>query len=155
MQKEIANPFPDRRCFFCGADNPQGLGLRFFHDDATGEISTQYVPEERFVGQGDILHGGIQMGLLDELMGWACVVHTGEMAVTADLRCRFLRPLRIAGKPVRAVCRVTGRQGPKVHLTATLSDADGAVCMRATGTYHVLSPERYEALVQGNASGAG
>jgi hypothetical protein len=97
MKKEIANPFPDRRCFFCGADNPQGLGLRFFHDDATGETSTEYVPEERFVGQGDILHGAIQMGLLDELMGWACVAHTGEMAVTADLRCRFLRPLRIAG----------------------------------------------------------
>ncbi|WP_428558431.1 MAG: PaaI family thioesterase [Solidesulfovibrio sp. DCME] len=148
MKREIARPYPDGRCFYCGPDNPQGLGLRFYHDEATAETSTEYLPEERFVGQGDILHGAIQMGLLDELMGWACYVHTGEMAVTTDMRFKFRRPLYIAGTPVRAACRVTGRDGPKVHMVAELVDAVGVVCLTATGTYHILPPERFEAVVR-------
>jgi len=33
------------------------------------EASTEYLPAKHFTGQGNILHGAIQMGLLDEIMG--------------------------------------------------------------------------------------
>lgn len=149
MKKEIVNPYPGGKCFFCGCGNAQGLNLQFYHDDALGETSTEYVPEERFVGQGNILHGAIQMGLLDEIMGWACFAHTSEMAVTSKMDFRFLQPLYISGDAVRVTCHVIERVDRKVHMRAELVNGENTVCTKATGTYHIVTSEKYAALVQG------
>ena len=69
MKKEIQNPFPDNNCFYCGSDNNLGLKLEFFWDEDKQETYTEYLPSQYFTGQGNILHGAIQMGLLDEIMG--------------------------------------------------------------------------------------
>ncbi len=148
MKKEIVSPYPSKKCFFCGSDNAQGLNLCFYHDDESGETSTEYVPEARFAGQGNILHGAIQMGLLDEIMGWASFVHTRELAVTSKMDFRFLRPLYISGEPVRVACRVTERVDRKVHLQAELVNSDQAVCTKAIGTYHIITRQQYAALVR-------
>ena len=152
MKTELANPYPGKNCFFCGSGNAHGLHLKFYHDDECCEISAQYVPAEHFAGQGDILHGGIQMGLLDEIMGWASFVHTGEMAVTTKMEVQFLRPVHISGQAVRLACRVTGRSGRKVHLQAELVNAENLVCTQAAGVYHILTPEIYAALVRGEGA---
>lgn len=65
MKKEIPNPYLNEQCFFCGKENPDGLKLSFFLDDETGEVSTEYLPAPPFFGQGKILHGGIQVGMLE------------------------------------------------------------------------------------------
>lgn len=150
MKVEIESPFPESEaeCFFCGRDSRDGLKLRFFLDEERGEVSTEYVPERRYVGQGDILHGAIQMGLLDETMGWTTVVTSGQMAVTSALNVRFLRPIYIRGTSVTATCRVVRRAGRDVELTGELTDSEGVVCTTATSTYRLLSEERFEALVR-------
>src|SRR5215471_2460071 len=99
MKTEITNPFPDSNCLFCGSDNHLGLKLRFFWDEDHKEVSTEYVPPKHFTGQGNILHGAIQAGLLDEIMGWTSVYLTGKKTVTSDLNIRFLKPTYIDGKP--------------------------------------------------------
>lgn len=149
MKKEIANPFPFKACFLCGRENPHGLHLRFHLDDESGEVFTEYVPEERFAGQGDILHGALQMGLLDEAMGWASFAHTGIMGVTTGIDVRFLRPVYISAGAVRVGCRVLERDGRDVRLEGELVGADGTVCTTATGVYRLLSPERHAALIRG------
>ncbi len=149
MKTELANPYPGKKCFFCGSGNEYGLHLKFYHDDERCETSAEYVPADHLAGQGDILHGGIQMGLLDEIMGWASFVHTCEMAVTSKMEVQFLRPVYISGEPVRLVCRVIERIGRKVHLQAELVNAENIVCTKAAGMYHILAPEIYAALIQG------
>jgi uncharacterized protein (TIGR00369 family) len=148
MKREIENPYQGGECFFCGRDNELGLQLAFWLDDELGEVSTEYVPERRFVGQGDILHGAMQMGLLDELMGWTTVVTTGRMAVTTDMSVRFLRPVYVCGEAVAARCRAVERRGRVLDLEAELTDADGVVCTTATSTYRLLSPESFARLVR-------
>ncbi len=148
MKQEIRNPYSGSGCFFCGNDNPHGLKLGFYWDDERKEASTEYLPERRFAGQGDILHGAIQLGLLDEIMGWTCYVRTGEMAVTTGLNARFLSPVYIAGRIVRVTCRVDSEEGKRVTMTAVLTNSDGVACTTATGTYHVLPAEKYRAIIQ-------
>ena len=148
MKKEIPNPYTDNRCFICGSSNKDGLRLKFFRDDETGELYTDYTPAEPFFGQGEILHGAMQMGLLDEIMGWATHAHTGEMAVTLEISVKFLAPVYM-GKPVRVTCRVASREGRRVHLEAQLTNTEGVTCSSATGTYHVLSREKYETIIHG------
>ena len=149
MKKEILNPFSDNNCFFCGSDNHFGLQLKFFWDNGKKEIYTEYLPEKHFIGQGNILHGAIQMGLLDEIMGWNSYVFTQKMAVTSDLNIKFLYPTYICGEKIKITCRVTSKEDSKINMKATLSNIEGVVCTIATGTYHILAPDKYKDLIQG------
>ena len=148
MKREIENPYLDGLCFYCGPNNQDGLKLKFYLDEETGEVSTEYMPSAPYIGQGNILHGGIMIGLLDEIMGWMSHVATGEMAVTSDIQVKFLRPVYL-GNSVRVICRVTSIENPRIDMEADLVNRDGVVCSRATGTYHVLARERYDKLING------
>ncbi len=147
MIKKLPNPFEDGKCFFCGPDNPSGLKLTFFHDSETGQTFTDYTPEATYCGQGDIFHGGMQMGLLDETMWWAAYAVTGEeFAVTVGASFRFLRPVFI-GEPVRVVCVVKEREGASIRLSGRIENAAGKPCTTVRGEYRVVSPERYREML--------
>ena len=147
MIRELPNPFEDGRCFFCGVDNPSGLKLTFLYDDEAGQTFTEYTPEEKYCGQGDIFHGGMQMGLLDETMWWAAHAVTGEeLAVTAGASFRFLRSVFI-GEPVRAVCVVREREGASIRLSGWIENAAGKKCTTVRGEYRVVSPGKYRTLL--------
>lgn len=147
MKEEIQNPYPDNNCFFCGSENKKGLNLKFYWDKETKEASTEYLPVQYFVGQGTILHGAIQMGLLDEIMGWTSYIFTKEMTVTAELDIKFLKPTYICGEKISVTCRVISMEGPKVNMIATLSNNDGEECTTAIGTFHIVSPNKYNDLI--------
>ncbi len=149
MKEEIQNPFPDNNCFLCGNENNKGLKLKFYWDTTRKETSTEYLPARHFVGQGSILHGGIQMGLLDEIMGWTSYAFTQEMAVTSGLNIRFLQPAYVHGEKITITCHVTSREGSKVNMEATLSNNEGELCTTATGTFHILPAQKYSDLIHG------
>ena len=149
MKKEIQNPFFDSNCFFCGKDNKKGLKLKFYWDEARKEAYTDYLPAQHFSGQGNILHGAIQMGLLDEIMGWTSFSYTQEMGVTYDMSIKFLSPVYIIGEKINVTCRVISKEGPIINMQATLSNNEGVVCTTATGAYHILPADKYKVLVQG------
>ncbi len=149
MKKEIQNPYPDNNCFFCGSENREGLKLKFYWDSEKKEATSEYMPAQHFVGQGKILHGSIQMGLLDEIMGWTSYVFTQEMAVTSGLNIKFIKPTYMLRGKVTLRCRVTSKEGAKVNMQASLSNNKGDVCTTATGTFHILSPEKYRILIEG------
>jgi uncharacterized protein (TIGR00369 family) len=148
MKKEIPNPYPEQECFFCGKRNPVGLKLRFYLNEESGEVTTEYVSSRLFMGLGNILHGGIQSGLFDEIMGWTAHTLTGQMGVTLELNIQFLKPAYL-GKKLTVSCRIISQQGSKVHLSAQIATAEGTVCTQATGTYYLLPQEKFEKLIYG------
>ena len=148
MKIEIPNPYPEQECFFCGKKNPIGLRLKFYLDEETGEVITDYVPSKLFMGLGNILHGGIQAGLFDEIMGWTTHTLTGQMGVTSELTIHFLQPVYLE-KKLLISCRIMSRQNAKDQLESTIETAEGAVCTRATGTYHLLTQDKFEKLIYG------
>lgn len=71
--KKIRNPFAlhksqDYNCFGCSPDNEIGLNLEFW--DTGDEIITQWMPDNKFVGYKNVLHGGIQATIMDEIASW-------------------------------------------------------------------------------------
>jgi uncharacterized protein (TIGR00369 family) len=148
LKKEIPNPYPEQECFFCGEKNPIGLRLQFYLDEDTGEVSTEYVPSRLFMGLGNVLHGGIQSGLFDELMGWTTHTLTGQMGVTSELNINFLKPAYLENK-FTISCRIVSKNNSKVQLEAAMKTSEGAVCTRATGTYYLLSQDQFETLMYG------
>ena len=148
MKKEIPNIYTEQECFFCGSSNPVGLKLRFYLDEDTGEVSTEYKASRLFVGLGNILHGGIQAGLFDEIMGWTAHNLLGEMGVTTELTMQFLSPAYV-GTTLRVSCRIVSRDGPRARMEARIETSEGTICSKATGVYRLLPQEKFRALISG------
>lgn len=152
MRKYIPNPFEDGHCFFCGPENNHGLKLEFYHDKEAGEVSCEYVPEQRFQGQGTVFHGGMQMGLLDEAMWWAGYAETGiKEAVTAGASFRFLRPVYI-GEKVTITCKVKEFNENSIKLVGAIVNGDGKKCTAVRGEYRVITQEQYQAVIEKDRS---
>lgn len=149
MKEYIPNPFEDGCCFFCGPENPDGLHLKFHHDKEAGVVSCEYTPEQRFQGQGTVLHGGMQMALLDEAMWWAGYAQTGiKEAVTVNASFRFLRPVYI-GAPVTITCKVKNFENGSIKLTGTIFNRDGKKCTAVKGEYRVITTQDKSAIENG------
>ena len=147
--KKLEQALSSRGCFLCDPENPVGPGLEFYPSgDVPGEVVCRWTPGPEYQGQGNILHGALQAGILDEIMGW--VAHrSGNPGVTTSLEVKFIRPIRV-GRELEARGRAISQEGPKVHLEAELRDPRGRICARAKGTYHLLDPDRFRDLVEAN-----
>ncbi len=124
----------DHFCFVCGEHNPDGLHLKIEYPEP-GRCRAVFVPDRRFQGWKDILHGGIISTLLDEALAHAYGGRTrgaGEAAVTAELIVRFKKPVRI-GEPVILEGRVLSVSGRVIECESTLSSTAGGVLASASG----------------------
>lgn len=96
MQSEY---HPD--CVVCGRDNPTGFGLEF-RLVAPQTVEASFACDRRLQGYRDWVHGGVVAAILDGAMT-NCLFLCGLVAVTAELKVRFRRPLPTGtGATVRA-----------------------------------------------------
>ncbi len=144
--KPLNNPFSQGGCFFCSPENKAGLGLSFYETETDPpELVCLWTPPATYRGFGRILHGGIQSGLFDEIMGWTTAHVTGRLGVTVSLTVDFKRPALVE-RAMEVRCRIDSVEGDRVNLSAEITDAEGRVCARAKGVYLAMEPERFEAV---------
>ena len=143
----LENPYSQSGCFFCGQDNPVGLKLRFARVEGKEELVCRWRPDRRYLGLGRVLHGGIQCGLFDEIMGWTAHHFSQGPGVTQEVSVRYLAPLFI-DRPLELRCRVVERKERRIFMEAEIRDHQGRVCSRARGSYALMDPERFARLVQ-------
>jgi acyl-coenzyme A thioesterase PaaI-like protein len=121
----------DGRCFGCGADNAEGLQMKFEPRDAASVCEFEVPP--RFQSWAGMIHGGVVALMLDEAAGWAAW-HAGHPGVTGRLEVKFRLPLRV-GDRVRVTGRVESVRRTLVYTTAVIERlADGAQVAEATAT---------------------
>lgn len=145
--KLIPNQYDSGDCFFCGESNPVGLKLTFYETDTEPrELVCRWSPPSIYKGLGRILHGGIQSGLFDEIMGWTTGHFFKQSGVTLGLNIRFLKPVFVE-QEIEIRCRIDSQDRDKVHLIAEITNEKGILCTKATGTYLMLSPERFKSVV--------
>jgi acyl-coenzyme A thioesterase PaaI-like protein len=136
MRREVT--FRGSTCFGCGAENPQGLQLRFFETDEGVEVD--YVSPPHLDGAPGIIHGGIQGTLLDEAMCMAVYAKRGIGVVTGELTVRYRKPVP-SGTPLVVRGRILEQRGRSflieggIHLAET-----GEELTRARGRFF-LAPE--------------
>jgi acyl-coenzyme A thioesterase PaaI-like protein len=122
-----------RSCFVCGEENSCGLRLK---SRIEGErIVLDYVTRPGDVGYRHIVHGGISMTLLDEVMTWAAILSTQAVCVAAEVSVRLKQPLS-----AETAIRVEGwveKAGRRLVVTSgCLLDAnDGRIYLEASGKY--------------------
>ncbi len=122
-----------RSCFVCGESNPAGLKLRFETDGRL--VQTRFVPRAEHVGFRQTVHGGLTAPLLDEIMVWACAVQTKRFAFCAELKVRFLSPVRPGEALIASGELVSNRRGKLFEAKAELRNQAGLALATATGKY--------------------
>ena len=127
----------DGRCFVCGKENADGLQLDFSFSEDGLSAETVFVPEEKYQGWSGIVHGGIIMTVLDEIMAKAAV-HKGYTVVTGEMTVKLKNPAK-TGEPLR--CRGTIENVKKKILYAGASAAreDGTVIAEATAKFVIIA----------------
>ncbi len=126
-------------CLVCGEENARGFNVRIRVEN--GAVVLDYVTQRTDAGYTHLVHGGVAMTLMDEVMTWAAIIASRQMCVAAEMTTRLARPTEV-GKKLRVEARVT-RQARRLVLTeACILDEEGQVLTTATGKYVPVPPEK-------------
>ena len=125
------NPQPNsRHCFVCGLSNPYGLHLRFY-ENASGEVTADYIVPERFQGYPGVVHGGVVAAMLDEAAGRTMMGgYPPRFLFTARMDIRYRQNVPV-GKPLRLVGRAGKNKTHSATATSEIYDQDGNLLAQA------------------------
>ncbi len=138
---KINNPYnllDKHLCFGCSDKNPIGLKLNFTKNGDT--IAAVWKPNEHYQGFYQVLHGGIQATLLDEVAGWVVQVVCQTSGVTSEMRVTYHKPVSTSDEEIRIEARILQYRDRYVDIEAALFNAQGLKCTTALVTYF-LFPE--------------
>ena len=141
--RKILNPFrgmTDYHCFACSPDNPLGLHMEFYED---GEwIFSKWQPPAHLVGYRNVLHGGIQTTLMDEIAAWACYIQLDTSGMTRNMNTRFKRPLLVDNGPFLVKAKVEKYEHPIALVKSELYDKNEQLCSFADVEYFIFPREK-------------
>jgi uncharacterized protein (TIGR00369 family) len=138
--KKIVNPFEHRwkegyNCFGCSPKNEIGLHLEFFDDDQG--LIAKWKPRAEFEGYRDVVHGGIQSTLMDEVAAWVVYVKCETSGVTSNINVSFFHPLRSSKGEITIKARVIEQGAKDALIEAEVFDGDGKLCAGGKLTYFI------------------
>ncbi len=129
------NLIDNDHCFVCGPRNHLGLHIPMPEMVEGHTCSFTWTPGPAYQGYAGIVHGGILSTLLDEAMAYAVMGQDRAiMAVTADMRIRFLRPTPV-GIPLKFMATVVGQRKSLHFARGSVILPDGSVLAEAEGRF--------------------
>jgi uncharacterized protein (TIGR00369 family) len=141
--KKLSNPFASLEgynCFGCSPDNPLGLKLKFFEDGE--ELVSEWDPENRFQGYHDILHGGIQATLMDEIASWVVYVKLRTAGFTSRADIRYRKSVYVNKGALKIRASVLQMRRNLADIGVRLFDSENVLCAEGTFTYFTYSKEK-------------
>ncbi|MDE0845575.1 MAG: PaaI family thioesterase [Actinomycetota bacterium] len=128
-------------CFGCGAQNQQGLRLKF-SQYLDGTIETKHSVAFHHCGLETVVHGGIQATILDEVMGVAAQTSiqsssSDAACVTAEMHLTYRRPVPMSLEVV-ARAKVLEIEGRDIHVSGAIYGVDGAELTSAVSRWRQL-----------------
>jgi len=137
--RQLINPGrsnPGYLCYGCSTHNARGLKMEFWEDNE--DIVAFWIPGADFQSYENILHGGVQMALLDETACWVMMVKAGTYGYTKRMEFEFCRHVFInRGQIQIRGCLVRIEEGV-AYMDLTLSDSEGEVRTRAKAEYFIV-----------------
>jgi uncharacterized protein (TIGR00369 family) len=139
----LKNPYAEFEgysCFGCSPTNPYGLRMEFFKEG--DEIVCRWNPQEHFQGFHDILHGGIQSTMMDEIASWVVFVFLDTAGVTYQLNTRFRKPVNISRGTITIRAKLVKQEKRVAEIEAGLYDGDDTLCSESRLHYFVMPREK-------------
>lgn len=142
---KLKNPyaeFPGYNCFGCSPHNPIGLKMEFYREE--DEIVSTWNPEKDYQGFHDILHGGIQATMMDEIASWVVFVILETAGVTYQLQTKYRKPVKISKGKITLRARLVKQHRKIASMEVKLLDGEGTTCSEGLVDYFILTPEKAE-----------
>lgn len=139
----LKNPYAKEEgynCFGCSPGNPIGLKMEFFEEG--DEIICKWVPGANYAGFHDILHGGIQATMLDEIASWVVLVKMDTSGVTSRLNIRYRNPVHISKGGLTLRARLLEQRRNIASIEMKMLDGDEKICSEGTADYFIFPQER-------------
>ena len=134
VMPDVALPY-SADCFVCGS-TPSGLNVRFRRTHE-GAVYTQVTFPTLYQGFTEVVHGGIQTSVLDELALWAATLEARDYVMTQEMTVRFFKSVR-TGRPYTARSRFVSRDGDMSTAEAMVVDDKGTVCTQLNATFRPM-----------------
>ena len=135
----LANPYigrADYHCFACAPHNPLGLRMRFWREGRF--VVCHWQPQPHYQGYHDVLHGGIQATLMDEIASWTIFVQLGVAGITTGLQIEYLSAVDTrTALTVRGSLRSADRR--TALIDTTISQRVDTPCTTAICRYRLFS----------------
>jgi uncharacterized protein (TIGR00369 family) len=125
------------RSLIAGAAPPppaaRDLGLELLEAEE-GRVVFAYSPQERHIGLGDVLAGGVTAAVLDAAMGIAAFTTLDpiEQFGTLELKVNFVRPVTVGAGRLTCEARVLHAGRSLVTAEGRLRDAEGTLYAHGT-----------------------
>lgn len=140
--RKILNPYPKYpgyNCFGCSPKNEHGLKMEFYEEG--DYILSDWKPVEYLQGYHNVLHGGIQATLMDEIGEWLIQIKLKTAGVTSSLNARYLKPVSMVKGNIKLRASVVKQRRNLVDVLVELFDSDDILCAKADITYFTF-PEK-------------
>ncbi|MBN2614691.1 MAG: PaaI family thioesterase [Bacteroidales bacterium] len=141
MQK-IRNPYVGMegyKCFGCSPHNENGLQMQFREEG--DYLVCDWEPRGFLQGYVNVLHGGIQATLMDEIASWLVQVKLNTAGVTAQLTTKYLKPVAVDKGSIRLRAHLEGKNRNLVDVKVELFGPEEELCSEGMITYYTF-PER-------------
>ncbi|HEY5510030.1 MAG TPA: PaaI family thioesterase [Prolixibacteraceae bacterium] len=145
MIRKILNPYlkserKDYNCFGCSPNNDKGLQLKFeLHGD---EVVAVWNPQRWAEGYRNVLHGGIQAALLDEVCSWVVQSLCKTSGVTTSMEISYRKPVLISDGDITLRGRLTEQNSRMAFVDGKLFSNDGTVCAIAKCKFFLFPIEK-------------
>ena len=136
---KLKNPYAEYKeynCFGCSPTNPLGLRMEFYEEG--DEIVSRWVPGLNYEGFHDILHGGIQATMMDEIASWVVFMKLDTAGVTYTMKTRYRKPVRISKGSITLRAKLGKQKRSIATIEVVLLDGDGNSCSNGLVDYFVL-----------------
>ncbi len=140
---KLKNPyagFPEYFCFGCSPHNDAGLRMEFYEEGE--KIVSRWDPDHHFQGFHDVLHGGIQSTMIDEIASWVVFVKLETAGVTYRLNVKYRAPVKISKGTVTLQAELSEQRHNIATIRVELLDGEGTRCSEGVVDYFVLPDER-------------
>ncbi len=135
--KKLKNPYNDNsNCFGCSQNNSNGLQMEFFEHEEY--IVSNWIPKNYLTGFKNIMHGGIQTTILDEIASWVVFVKCKTAGVTTTLNAKFRNSAYVDGNPFTVKAKLTNQNRRFATIHAQIFSNDGTLCSEAEVIYRIF-----------------
>ncbi|MCX6265846.1 MAG: PaaI family thioesterase [Bacteroidetes bacterium] len=132
----LRNPFTKLEgynCFGCSPNNKLGLHLTFSEEN--DEIVSHWEPDTNFQGYFNMLHGGIQAALMDEIASWTVYVKVKTAGYTSKANFRYLKPVGMDQGPITLRSKVIQTRRNLADIEVLLLDKNNILCAKGLLTF--------------------
>jgi uncharacterized protein (TIGR00369 family) len=143
-QIPVINPYTHRHpddyhCFGCSPHNAIGLQMTFL---INGDVlHARWRPQKQFEGYHNVVHGGIQATLLDELAAWFVNTVIGSAGLTKKMDVEYLFPVVANQGEIHLAALLHSQNDKEAVINAQLFNGEGKLCTQARVTYLVFPEE--------------